>query len=128
MKQFILTLLIIVAGLPAIASEHGAAPAGPTPMQFTVNIGNSVATMRVLQVTIVLDFAYPEVAQQIAEIKPKVQHRFLLLLSSEESDSLQTTKGKQELQTRLVDEANGLIKETTRTGVKDAFFTSFIIQ
>ena len=101
---------------------------GPEPMLFTVNVGNSVETMKVLQVTIVPDFANPEAAHSLAEIKPKVQHRIILLLSSEEIASLQTVKGKQDLQGRLVKELNRLIDETVDTGVKDVFFTSFIIQ
>jgi flagellar FliL protein len=129
MKQFILTLLL-VATLPAVAAEHGggAAAAGPEPMQFTVNVGNSVATMRFMQVTIVLDFAKPEVAHRIAEIKPKVLHRIILLLSSEEAERLQTTNGKKDLQERIAKELNELIDETPKSGVTDVYFTSFIIQ
>jgi flagellar FliL protein len=127
-KRFVLTLLIAVA-LPAFAAEHGGGgAAGPEPMQFTVNIGNSVATMRVLQVTIALDFATPEAGHRIAELKPKIQHRIILMLSAEESGTLQTTKGKQDLQERLAKELNGLIGETEKSGIKDVFFTNFIIQ
>lgn len=115
--------------LPGLASEHGGGEAsGPAPMQFTVNVGDSVATMRVLQVTIVFEFAHPEVAQMLAAIRPKVQHRIILMLSSEPVAGLQTVKGKQELQGRLQNEINGLIDETSKTGVSDVFFTSFIIQ
>lgn len=129
MKRFIVTLFIVTVW-PAFAAEHGAASgaAGPEPMQFTVNIGSSVQTMRMLQITIVLEFAKPEAAHRFAEIKPKVQHRIILLLSSEASETLQTTKGKQDLQERLVKELNELIGETPKTGVTDAFFTGFIIQ
>ena len=127
-KRFILSLFIIMAR-PVFASEHGGGgAAGPEPMPFVVNVGNSVETMRVLQVTIVLEFATPEASRRLAEIKPKVQHHIILLLSSEEIASLQTIKGKRELQERMVNDLNGLIDETVETGVKEVFFTSFIIQ
>ena len=42
--------------------------------------------------------------------------------------TLQTTKGKLDLQERLVKEMNGLIDETAETGVKEALFTRFIMQ
>lgn len=110
------------------ASEHGGAADGPAPMQFIVNVGDSVATMRVLRVTIAVELARTEVAQLLRAIRPKVQHRMILLLSGEPLASLQTVKGKQELQERLLGEINGLIDETSETGVSDVFFTNFIIQ
>ena len=122
--------VFLLSILPALASEHdgGGASSGPAPMQFTVNVGDSVATMRVLQITIVPEFAHAEAAQLLAAIRPKVQHRIILLLSSEQLASLQTVKGKQELQGRLLSELNGLIDETSETGVSEVFFTNFIIQ
>jgi len=128
LKRFV-PALFLLSVLPALASEHGgAASAGPTPMQFIVNVGDSLATMRVLQITIVLEIAHAEAAQLLATMRPKVQHRIILLLSSEAVADLQTVKGKQALQGRLLSELNGLIDETSDTGVSDVFFTNFIIQ
>ena len=120
--------LLLLTALPAFASEHGGGASGPEPLPFVVNVGNSVETMRVLQVTIVLDFASPEVAHRVSEIKPKVQHRIILLLSSETIENLQTVKGKQDLQAKISKELNGLIEEQAETGIKDVFFTNFILQ
>jgi flagellar FliL protein len=121
--------VFLLSTLPGWASEHGgAASSAPPPMQFIVNVGNSVATMRVLQISIALEFAHAEVAQLLAAIRPKVQHRIILLLSGEEVASLQTVKGKQALQGRLLSELNDLINETSETGVSEVFFTNFIIQ
>jgi flagellar protein FliL len=121
-------IVLMFGTLPGLASEHGGAAAGPAPMQFIVNVGDSVATMRVLQVTIVPEFAHAQAAQLLAAIRPKVQHRIILLLSGEELASLQTVKGKQALQERLLNELNDLIDETSKTGVSEVFFTNFIIQ
>ena len=127
LKRIVL-IVFLLGALPALSSEHGGAASAPAPMQFIVNIGDSVATMRVLQVTIALEFAHAEAAQLLAAIRPKVQHRIILLLSSEQVASLQTVKGKQDLQGRLLSELNGLIDETSETGVSEVFFTNFIIQ
>ena len=122
----------LAAALPTWASEHGggeaAAPARPEPMQFTVNVGDPVADPRYLQVTMEFDYARPEATQKLAAIKPKVQHRLILLLCGEDVGSLRTTKGKQDVQDRIVKELNELIAETPRSGVRDVFFTNFIIQ
>ena len=126
--QRIVPLVCLLGALPGLASDHGGAAPGPAPMQFIVNVGDTVATMRVLQITIVPEFAHAEAAQLLAAIRPKVQHRIILLLSGEELASLQTVKGKQALQGRVLDELNGLIDETSKTGVSDVFFTNFIIQ
>jgi flagellar FliL protein len=126
--RFVLPLFVLATS-PVFASEHGSsAPAGPAPLQFTVNVGDSVATMRVLQVTMVFEFATPESSVLIAERKPKVQHQIILLLTGEDIASLQTVKGKQELQEKIIKDLNGLIKGTVETGIKEVFFTSFIMQ
>lgn len=115
--------------LPVLASDHGGGgAAGPAPMKFTVNVGNSLSQMRYLQLEIVLEFAKPEAGQHLATMMPKVQHRIILLLTSEEIANLQTTKGKLELQERIAGNLNELLEETPKTGVKEVLFTSFIIQ
>lgn len=124
-KRFILSLVLILA-LPAFAAEHGGG--GAEPMAFVVNVGNSAETLRFLQVAMVLEYADPEVAVRFAEIKPKLQHHIILMLSSEEIATLQTVKGKQDLQARIAKDLNALIGETEETGVKEVFFTNFILQ
>lgn len=127
-KQLLLTVLVLMSG-SIYASDHGGGGAsGPAPMQFTVNVGNTGATLRVLQVTMVLEFAKPEAGHRLAELKPKVQHRIILLLSGENVASLRTLQGKQELQERIAADLNELIDETTKTGVHEVLFTNFIIQ
>ena len=115
---------LLLGGMPVFASGGGeGAAAGPAPMQFTVNVGT-----KMLQVEIVFEFATVEASHLLGAIKPKVQHRIILLLTSEDVPTLQTTKGKLDLQERLVKEMNGLIDETAETGVKEALFTRFIMQ
>ena len=127
-KRFILGLVLLMT-LPVFAAEHGGgAAAGPEPMAFVVNVGNSAEALRFLQIALVLEYASPEVAVRFTEIKPKLQHRIILMLSSEEIVNLQTVKGKQDLQARIAKDLNALIGETEETGIKEVFFTNFILQ
>ena len=114
---------LIIAVLPAFASGGG-----PEPLQFTVNIGNSTSVMRFLQVTMVFELGSPEVGVHLAALKPKAQHQIILRLTSEEVANLQTTKGKQALQENIAADLNKLLGETSKHGVKEVLFTSFIIQ
>ena len=138
MKHYIFSLLqrlflsvFILAVSPVFASDHGGGGGGGgggEPLQFTVNIGNSASVMRFLQVTMVFELASPEAGAQLAAIKPKAQHKIILRLTGEEVASLQTTKGKKALQEHIAEDLNSLIGETTKSGVKEVLFTSFIIQ
>ena len=127
-KRFILGLVLLMT-LPVFAAEHGGGgAAGPEPMAFVVNVGNSAETLRFLQIAMVLEYASPEVAVRFTEIKPKLQHRIILMLSSEEVANLQTVKGKQDLQARIAKDLNTLVGETEETGIKEVLFTNFILQ
>ena len=127
-SRFIMGLVLLMT-LPVFAAEHGGgAAAGPEPMAFVVNVGNSADALRFLQIALVLEYASPEVAVRFTEIKPKLQHRIILMLSSEEIVNLQTVKGKQDLQARIAKDLNALIGETEETGIKEVFFTNFILQ
>ena len=125
----LLALVFLVLTSWAGAAEHGGGsgkPAGLEPLLFTVNIGEAVD--RYLQLTVAFDTAAPEVATQLAAIKPKIQHRIILMLCSETADTLRTAKGKTDLQERIRNEVNELIDEKPKKGVRDVFFTNFIIQ
>jgi flagellar FliL protein len=98
--------------------------AAPAPLQFTVNL----TTNQFLQVVMEFEFADPEVGQHLADFKPKVQHKLILLLSDLDVPRLLTSKGKIELQERIITELNSLLHATPKTGVKEVFFTSFIVQ
>jgi flagellar FliL protein len=120
---------LIIAVFPVFASGGGGGGGGgPEPLQFTVNIGNSTSVMRFLQVTMVFELGSPEVGVHLAALKPKAQHQIILRLTSEEVANLQTTKGKQALQENIAADLNKLLGETSKHGVKEVLFTSFIIQ
>ncbi|MFZ2266548.1 MAG: flagellar basal body-associated FliL family protein [Azonexus sp.] len=112
----------------ALASDHGGGAAGPAPLKFIVNLGDPSNGGKYLQVQMVFETAAPEAEHLLAVYQPKIQHALILLLSSEEVATLLTLKGKKDLMAHIIETVNHLLHETEKTGIKDVFFTSFIIQ
>ena len=81
-----------------------------------------------LQVQMVLEVAVPEAEHLLASYQPKIQHALILLLSSKDVATLLTLKGKKDLMEEIIETVNHQLHETEKTGIKEVFFTSFIIQ
>jgi flagellar FliL protein len=125
LKKRLAVLALLLVSVPAFAGGHGGGGGGASaPLQFIVNL----TTNQFLQVVMEFEFADPEVGQHLADFKPKVQHKLILLLSDLDVPRLLTSKGKIELQERIITELNSLLHATPKTGVKEVFFTSFIVQ
>ena len=128
--RMLITLFFLSTSIPLAASEHegkGAAPANQ-PIQFVLNVGKTAASMRFLRVDVVLDYASPDAAARFAKIKPKLSHRILLALSGLEQDVLQSVRGKREIQESIRSDLNTLLGETSKTGIKEVYFTEFLFQ
>lgn len=122
-------LLAFLTQAPAVlANEHGGGESGPTPLKFIVNLGDPANGGKYLQVQMVFEGANPEADHELAVFQPKIQHALILLLSSESAETLLTLKGKKDLMANIIETVNHLLHTTEKTGVKDVFFTSFIIQ
>lgn len=126
-SSFFLLVFLVLAPL-AQASDHGGGASGPTPLKFIVNLGDPSNGGKYLQVQMVFEAAGPEAEHLLTVYQPKIQHALILLLSSEEATTLLTLKGKKELMANIVETVNHLLHETEKTGLKEVFFTSFIIQ
>lgn len=121
-RMMLLALWLAVA--PAWAGGDAQGGGVAAALKFTTNLGSS----RYLQFEMVIDAATPEVMRELEVLRPRLQHRIILMLSEQTDEFLRTLKGKLELQARIQEIANQLIQETPKTGVKDVLFTSFIIQ
>lgn len=129
--KYLLSLFLLAAMLqtsPALASDHGGGGGGPAPMKFIVNLGDPANGGKYLQVQMVLEVAAPEAEHLLAAYQPKIQHALILLLSSKDVATLLTLKGKKDLMEEIIETVNHQLHETEKTGVKEVFFTSFIIQ
>jgi flagellar FliL protein len=130
LKSFVCVLLALLAFcVPAAwANDHGGGASGPEPLKFVVNLGDPARNGKYLQVQMVFEAATPEIDHELVLNRPRIQHALILKLSSEDADKLLTLQGKKDLMADIVDIVNHLLHETEKTGVKDVFFTSFIIQ
>jgi flagellar FliL protein len=76
----------------------------------------------------VFEVAHAEVDGTLKAIRPKVQHKLIILLSSEQPEQLLTLEGKKALAESIRDVLNKLLDETPKSGIKEVLFTNFIIQ
>jgi len=115
--------------------------------QFTANLMHEDED-RYIQVAISLKISKPELEEKIKESKPEILHRVNMLLQSKKPSELSTFEGKEKLaeqikvQTEFVlglrktvpvigtmePAVSGVGASTTKSGVTDVLFTSFIIQ
>lgn len=116
-----LVALMVLAPFAALAGDHGGE--APEPMVLTVNVrGNAYA-----QIGLLFEAGSPEVAHELLALRPKIQHRIILLMSDKNEAHLRTLNGKKELAEEIVDEVNHIIRDDRKTGVKEILFTKFLI-
>ncbi len=143
-------LLLIGGGIaafflltPAQPQKHGAAETGPAKF---VELGSYTANLmredgdRYLQISISLKITKPDLEERIKTSNPEIQHHLNMLLQSKHPSEIATFEGKQKLADQIKGEVEyvlGLRKTppspadapaTTRSGISDVLFTSFIIQ
>jgi flagellar FliL protein len=122
-----LLALLALSGNAAETSHGKDASPLPEPMIVTVNLGPTLPAYRVLQIRMMFEYASPLIALRLANIKPKVQHELIMMVSSEEGTSLLSSAGKNKLRARIGALINALLKETSESGVTDVLFTDFVI-
>ena len=122
------TLLSLAPG--AYANDHGGGEkaAGPTPMMFVVNVGKTGHGGTVLQTQIVLEGANPAATQTIEAYKPALQHQIIQIISAETPERLRSAEGKTALGEKILEASNKIIGTSRKNGVKEVFFTHFILQ
>lgn len=92
---------------------------------FTVNLSS---TERYLQLSMALQIASAEVNEKIKMFMPKVRHTLILLLSSKDSEHLQSLEGKHQLMEEIKEGVNKTLELKEHDGVTDVFFENFVIQ
>ncbi|MFZ6757349.1 flagellar basal body-associated FliL family protein [Undibacterium sp. Ji50W] len=107
--------------------EASASAGAPTAKleAFTVNLSS---TDRYLQLSMALQIASVDVSEKIKMFMPKVRHTLILLLSSKDSEHLQSLEGKHQLMEEIRDGVNKTLETNEHDGVTDVFFENFVIQ
>jgi flagellar FliL protein len=92
---------------------------------FTVNLASFD---RYLQVMVSLQMASPEVAEKVKQYMPKVRHHIIVLLSSKESNEVESTQGKHDLIENIKHRLNQALELKEHDGITDIYLENFIIQ
>lgn len=122
------SLLLLTPGAHANDHSGGDKAAGPAPMMFVVNVGKTGHGGTVLQTQIVLEGANATATQSIEAFKPALQHQIIQIISAETPERLRTADGKSALGEKILEASNKILGTTRKTGVKEVFFTHFILQ
>lgn len=127
-QLLLLTSLALTAPL-VLANGHGGGegPAGPAPIQVTVNIGPQ-GSGNVLQASLVLHTASEEANKEIELYRPMVVHYVNLVINSFSIDAVRAVRGKDKLVDAIMERINKELGLNPKNGIDDVFFTSFIVQ
>lgn len=110
-----------------LAGKH-AASSGPGAMfdlePFIVNLADS-PEIRYLKLTVKLEAENEAVTAELAARVPQLRDTILVLLSSKDSTTIRTPQGKFQLRDEITQRVNGLLP---RPGVRNAYFTDFVVQ
>lgn len=124
--------LSLQSGLLLAAPENKAASAsasaGAATAKLEAFVVNLSSTERYLQLSMALQIASAEVNDKIKMFMPKVRHTLILLLSSKDSEQLQSLDGKHQLMEEIKSGVNKTLELKERDGVTDVFFENFVIQ
>ncbi len=122
------TLLLLAPDVYANDHGGGEKAAGPAPMMFVVNVGKTGHGGTVLQTQIVLEGANPTATQTIEAYKPELQHQIIQIISAESPERLRRAEGKAALGEKILEASNKILGTSRKNGVKEVFFTHFILQ
>jgi len=130
LSAILASMTLLLATPWAQANDHGGGEkaAGPAPMMFVVNVGKTGHGGTVLQTQIVLEGANPTATQSIEAYKPALQHQIIQIISAETPERLRTADGKSALGEKILEASNKILGTTRKNGVKEVFFTHFILQ
>ena len=132
--QKILTLTFLIlffASAGANAEEHGGEAGGAGKAYeklepFTVNLVGQLH--QIVQVSITLKPATLTIGERIKLYMPVIRHEIILLLSGKTAEQIQTSEGKQKLLLETRRAANKALELSSKDGIADVLFESFIIQ
>lgn len=124
---FLISLLLSTALLPlrSASAKEGAESAYIKLEPFTVNLAN---LNQYLEIGLTLQGASPEVGAAVAMFMPKVRHEMILLLSSKDAAEILRPEGKVKLAEEIRHIINDAIDLSSKHGVTNVLFASFIVQ
>lgn len=126
----ILTLGVTLLGATHAQAEHGGGGGGGAGAYeklepFTVNL---VGLKQMIQISVTLKLAKPEVGEKVKLYMPAIRHEMILLLSGKTAAQVETSEGKQRLIGETKAAVNRAVGLDEKEGVADVLFEQIIIQ
>ncbi len=95
---------------------------------FVVNYGN-VGRMKYLRTEIALKVVGDEAASAVTNHRPFIRHNLVFLLTSQDSEVVNSTTGRETLRKLALEEVQSLMIELEGAPyVEDLFFENFVVQ
>lgn len=95
---------------------------------FVVNYGTT-GRMKYLRTEVSLKVNGSEAASKVSQHKPYIRNNLVLLLSAQESETMNSSKGRESLRKVCLDEVRALMtKLEGMSYVDDLYFSNFVVQ
>ncbi|UXD86008.1 flagellar basal body-associated FliL family protein [Thalassolituus hydrocarboniclasticus] len=128
-----LSLLVATAGASMVAQAEDAPIANQTKYihlepAFVVNYG-STGRMKYLRTEIALKVSGNEAAAAVSQHKPYIRNNLVMLLSAQESETMNSSQGRESLRKVALDEVRALMVKLEGTPlIDDLYFSNFVVQ
>ncbi|MCA6059109.1 MULTISPECIES: flagellar basal body-associated FliL family protein [Thalassolituus] len=129
-----LGLLMTTAGISQVVqAEEETAVANQTKYihlepAFVVNYG-STGRMKYLRTEIALKVSGNEAAAAVSQHKPYIRNNLVMLLSAQESETMNSSQGRESLRKVALDEVRALMVQLEGSPlIDDLYFSNFVVQ
>ncbi|WP_419812313.1 flagellar basal body-associated FliL family protein [Bacterioplanoides sp.] len=133
MQRIICSVLLMLFATASYA-EGEAAAAIPSARYihlepaFVVNYGSS-GRMKYLRTEVSLKVNSGEAAAMVTQHKPYIRNNLVLLLSAQESETMNSSKGRESLRRVCLDEVRAVMTQLEgMPSVDDLYFSNFVVQ
>ena len=133
MLQRLIFTLLVALPVTVLAEDEGA-PGGPQVQYiyfepaFVVNYG-STGRIKYLRTDVALKVSTTEAGAAVAHHKPYLRNSLVMLFSAQESEIMNSTKGREELRQIALEEVRAVMTQLEGApSVDDLYFNNFVVQ
>lgn len=130
MHKLILLLLTLSSFYLADVAAEGSTGTQYVYLQpaFTTNFGPA-GRLRYIRTEIAVKVTSAEAAELVTHHLPYLRHDLILLLSAQESDSINTPQGREKLRHLALDQLRGRMTELEQEPlIEELYFSNFVVQ
>jgi len=134
MLRLALSCLILIFASAGFAEEEAPAEAMPSARYihlepaFVVNYGSS-GKMKYLRTEVSLKVSSSTAAAMVSQHKPYIRNNLVLLMSAQESETMNSSQGRESLRKVCLDEVRAVMNKLEgMPAVDDLYFNNFVVQ